>query len=287
MKVRKTITPAVSEANRRNAERSTGPKTQRGKNQSRMNALRGGIFLKELTVSDHELPDFEAIRGATVDQLAPKTPLQNLAAQRVVACAWIAKLALRAQSMCLQTLIAEKNDVAIPKAATPLPGTPISELWAGGRADLRDRLRGLAWLREEITHNGTIHVDAWRADAVRLLGPEFLKTLMEWEPTVSEEVLKLAHHLDTHATKYHMPLPSELEPPLEREVIKNPMLQREMMTKLIEIKSQSLHELLEFEQQSAPKGSGTAEFAARYAARANRALEAAVRWFLFLRENEL
>jgi hypothetical protein len=36
------LTPARLEANRRNAQKSTGPRTPRGKSQSRMNALRSG-----------------------------------------------------------------------------------------------------------------------------------------------------------------------------------------------------------------------------------------------------
>jgi hypothetical protein len=37
-----TLTPAMLEANRRNARKSTGPRTARGKAQTRMNALRSG-----------------------------------------------------------------------------------------------------------------------------------------------------------------------------------------------------------------------------------------------------
>ena len=37
-----TMTPARLEANRRNARKSTGPRTARGKSQSRMNGLRRG-----------------------------------------------------------------------------------------------------------------------------------------------------------------------------------------------------------------------------------------------------
>jgi len=37
-----TLTPALLAANRRNAQKSTGPRTARGKAQSRMNSLRDG-----------------------------------------------------------------------------------------------------------------------------------------------------------------------------------------------------------------------------------------------------
>ena len=44
MSLRKSpaLTPARLEANRRNAQKSTGPRTARGKSQSRMNSLRSG-----------------------------------------------------------------------------------------------------------------------------------------------------------------------------------------------------------------------------------------------------
>ena len=37
-----TLTPALREANRRNARKSTGPRTARGKAQTRLNSLRSG-----------------------------------------------------------------------------------------------------------------------------------------------------------------------------------------------------------------------------------------------------
>src|SRR5579864_503887 len=39
-----TRTPALLEANRRNARKSTGPRTARGKAQTRLNALRNGEY---------------------------------------------------------------------------------------------------------------------------------------------------------------------------------------------------------------------------------------------------
>jgi hypothetical protein len=43
MSLRKNpVTPARLEANRRNSQKSTGPRTARGKSQSRLNRLRGG-----------------------------------------------------------------------------------------------------------------------------------------------------------------------------------------------------------------------------------------------------
>jgi hypothetical protein len=62
--------------NRTNSKRSTGPKTKRGKKRAKLNALRQGVFMRELVVSNEEKPDFEALRDSRHDQHQPATPLQ-------------------------------------------------------------------------------------------------------------------------------------------------------------------------------------------------------------------
>jgi hypothetical protein len=54
-----TLTPARIEANRRNARKSTGPRTARGKGQSRMNSLRTGVrsrFMHDLYLTLLDAP---------------------------------------------------------------------------------------------------------------------------------------------------------------------------------------------------------------------------------------
>src|SRR5258705_4876087 len=50
VKHRKTVTKKKIEANRRNARRSTGPRTERGKRNSRFNALTLGLFAKHVVI---------------------------------------------------------------------------------------------------------------------------------------------------------------------------------------------------------------------------------------------
>jgi len=74
-----TLTPARIEANRRNAQRSTGPRTPQGKAQSRMNGLRNGVR----SPLDHDLLQalFDALPGA-VDKAVRRpitpSPLKNI-----------------------------------------------------------------------------------------------------------------------------------------------------------------------------------------------------------------
>ncbi len=54
-----TLTPAMREANRRNARKSTGPRTARGKAQTRLNALRSGErsrMCRDLLLGDLSAP---------------------------------------------------------------------------------------------------------------------------------------------------------------------------------------------------------------------------------------
>src|ERR1017187_5547339 len=50
MGCRKTVTELKLAANRRNAQRSTGPRTERGKNTSKFNAVITGLFAKHVVI---------------------------------------------------------------------------------------------------------------------------------------------------------------------------------------------------------------------------------------------
>src|ERR1035441_4386181 len=84
-----------AESNRRNALKSTGPNTPRGKRYSRSNALKHGVYSKELLVSEADNPEFEEMRAGLKAELKPSTMLQGLAFDYIVVCHWRCKLALR------------------------------------------------------------------------------------------------------------------------------------------------------------------------------------------------
>jgi len=50
MKCHRTVTEKTIEANRRNAKRSTGPQTDRGKLAARFNAVTLGLFAKHVVI---------------------------------------------------------------------------------------------------------------------------------------------------------------------------------------------------------------------------------------------
>ena len=78
------------EANRRNALESTGPRTPRGKAQSRRNAFKHGLFIRDL----NELPDgedpreFQEFYKRLRDELQPVGPCEEVEVECVAIC-WL------------------------------------------------------------------------------------------------------------------------------------------------------------------------------------------------------
>ena len=76
------------EANRRNAQKATGPRTAEGKALAARNATRHGLLSREALLPDDDFATFEAFAGALRAELAPEGELEGLMVDRVVACTW-------------------------------------------------------------------------------------------------------------------------------------------------------------------------------------------------------
>ena len=76
-------------ANRRNAQKSTGPKTEAGKAASSANALCHGLTAEFLVLLPDEDGDaFERLRGGVIADLAPAGALQEVLAERAAVLLW-------------------------------------------------------------------------------------------------------------------------------------------------------------------------------------------------------
>lgn len=77
------------EANRRNAQKSTGPKTDEGKAVVKMNALRHGLTAEAAVIPFLENPeDYEAHREGILESLSPSGHLETILAERVAMLLW-------------------------------------------------------------------------------------------------------------------------------------------------------------------------------------------------------
>jgi hypothetical protein len=62
------------EANKVNAKKSTGPKSQAGKHRSRLNSRKDGLTATLLVIGDEDPAEFEALRDELMAQYDPQTP---------------------------------------------------------------------------------------------------------------------------------------------------------------------------------------------------------------------
>ena len=95
-------------ANRKNAQLSTGPKTEAGKAKSALNAVKHGIFTKECLkdISDEEARDYETLRLGIFESLKPKDQMQAILCDKVTIDVWRLRkvLAFEQGAMQLETL---------------------------------------------------------------------------------------------------------------------------------------------------------------------------------------
>jgi len=81
-------TKKQTEANRRNAQRSTGPTTDAGRARSSKNALKHGLTAKDVTLDGDEAKKFAAFRDDIIQKLAPVGALEEEFAQHAVLLIW-------------------------------------------------------------------------------------------------------------------------------------------------------------------------------------------------------
>jgi hypothetical protein len=76
------------EANRRNAMRSTGPKTENGKRQSRANAVRHGLTAETVVGSLEDAEDYKAFEASVVWDYCAETAVERELVLRLASLLW-------------------------------------------------------------------------------------------------------------------------------------------------------------------------------------------------------
>jgi hypothetical protein len=75
-------------ANRRNAKRSTGPRTPKGKSASSGNALKSGIYAKAIIIQGEDPAEFQALQKGYYRDYQPATTDERILLDDVVQLAW-------------------------------------------------------------------------------------------------------------------------------------------------------------------------------------------------------
>jgi len=76
------------QANRANAQKSTGPRTEAGKARSRLNSRKHGLSAKMLIIVGENADDFDQLRAELMDEYDPQSALECELVERLAGILW-------------------------------------------------------------------------------------------------------------------------------------------------------------------------------------------------------
>jgi hypothetical protein len=125
-------TKAQIAANRRNARKSTGPRTPQGKAAVAKNPVKHGLFARQALIDTEDHAEFDLYRDHMLEDLAPVGPLESALAERIVTLYWRLRRAACTQNQTIETLSRPKPptplqksiQALLPKACLPLQPDP-------------------------------------------------------------------------------------------------------------------------------------------------------------------
>lgn len=110
--------PARRAANRRNAQSSTGPRTEPGKAASARNATKHGLLSRQVVLPDESEAEFDGFRDRLVEDLTPGGELESVLAERIVLAAWRLRRVVRLEAAVIRS---QQNELAVfPDVASML-----------------------------------------------------------------------------------------------------------------------------------------------------------------------
>jgi len=291
-------------ANRLNARRSSGPRTARGKNNSRRNAVKHGFFSRELILSNSEKAEFETLRCDLRSQLQPTTALQLIALEEVGCCCWRCKLAARLEMRQLTALFDVPANEE-PQSEGSIPSTAMTRWFGSGRRELNDGIRILQAFDGAVRTRGGVPGE-WKEQLDRAFGVEFYESLVKW-PGMSIDGILIAEHLARQRATYGNPgagredsaqkvagdkksVRTAADDNDSPRVILDPSQNLNMVLKLIEQLTRFLRDLARSSETRGLAGAqaaGATDFPPRYLTTACRDLHRAVDWYAHLKELNL
>jgi len=107
-------------ANRRNAQKSTGPRSRRGKAAVSQNAVKHGLLARQAIISSESQADFDLYRQQLLAELAPASPMESMLAERIVTLSWRLKRVCRIQNQTIDALNAGNTSSPLTKLTQSL-----------------------------------------------------------------------------------------------------------------------------------------------------------------------
>lgn len=91
-------------ANRRNARKSTGPRSRKGKTAISQNAVKHGLLARQAVIRSENRAEFCLYRDWMLAELAPAGPMESMLAERIVSLSWRLKRAGHIQKLTIDAM---------------------------------------------------------------------------------------------------------------------------------------------------------------------------------------
>ncbi len=132
-------TKAQVAANRRNAEKSTGPRTPEGKTTVAQNAVKHGLSGRADVIKGEDLAEFDRHREALLAELKPRGAVESMLVERVVSLSWRLERVGRMQNEVFDALLANEATPLAKLARSLVPGKKAEDDGLDlGRAVIKD-----------------------------------------------------------------------------------------------------------------------------------------------------
>ena len=208
---------AQIEANQRNAQRSTGPKTNKGKATSARNALQHGLTAEKFVVQDEDPQAWAGCREALRAQFDPVGPVEELLVDRIAGCGWRLLRAGRVEASVFRHQVHDQEARRLRGQARDL------EIKDGFDHLSKDTLRTIASVISDPEQHEGLLCQAAAADAARDQEPlattfisdatsaNALSKLSRYEVTLEGSFYKALHELQRQqAARTGQPAPLAL-----------------------------------------------------------------------------
>ncbi len=163
--MRKLVSVKKLAANRRNAQRSTGPKTVEGKNAVKWNALKHGLLAKAAVLPQEDRAEYERLLAGLVEYYQPVGMLEALHVEDIACAYWRRRRAVRAEAAKIEldmTVVGNNAQSILTKIEPEEAARNIGELHTSA-AGLRRLSQVYDDMAREIRQDGKLSAEsiAW------------------------------------------------------------------------------------------------------------------------------
>ena len=104
-------------ANRLNARKSTGPRTDQGKAIASRNSIKHGLLARQAVISSEDQAEFDLYRNLLLAELAPATPMESILTERIITLSWRLRRTSRTHNEAIDALIVQDTESPLARLA--------------------------------------------------------------------------------------------------------------------------------------------------------------------------